>query len=111
MMSGHRPAIEGQLAYVKAELGITDAQAPAWDGYAKAVRDRVTVMQAIHATTMKIMQTGSAVERLDTQASAMQAMADTIRSTKPATEALYAVLTDDQKKKADLLLGGRCCMM
>jgi hypothetical protein len=30
---------------------------------------------------------------------------------KAPTEALYAVLSDEQKKKADELLGGRCGMM
>lgn len=30
---------------------------------------------------------------------------------KPATEELYKVLIDDQRKKADMLLGMGCCMM
>ena len=33
MMGG--PAVQGRLAYMKAELGITDAQTAAWDGYAR----------------------------------------------------------------------------
>jgi len=33
-------------------------------------------------------------------------MVDSLKALKPATEALYGVLTDEQKKKADELLGG-----
>ena len=46
MMMGYGPAMEGQLAYVKAELGITDAQKEAWDAYAKAIKSRATTMQS-----------------------------------------------------------------
>jgi hypothetical protein len=42
------PAIEGRLAYVKAELGITDAQTAAWDGYVTAVKSRMAAMQGTH---------------------------------------------------------------
>jgi hypothetical protein len=41
----------------------------------------------------------------------MQGMLDSMKAIKPATEALYKVLTDEQKKKADLLLATGCCMM
>ncbi len=34
-------------------------------------------------------------------------MVDSLKALKPATEALYAVLTDEQKQKADLLLVSR----
>ena len=59
MMGG--PAVQGRLAYVKAELGITDAETAAWDGYASAVNARVTTMQGMHADMMQAMQTGSAI--------------------------------------------------
>ncbi|RZI38782.1 hypothetical protein EGT07_32430, partial [Herbaspirillum sp. HC18] len=51
MMTG--PAIEGRLAYLKAELGISDAQANAWNGYVAAVRARMTGMQGIHQAMMQ----------------------------------------------------------
>jgi hypothetical protein len=38
-------------------------------------------------------------------------MTAALKALKPATEALYAVLTPDQKQKADQLLGMGCCMM
>ena len=108
MMGG--PAAQGRLAYMKAELGITDAQTAAWDGYASAVNARVTSMQGMHAGMMQAMQTGTAITRMDAHIKAMQSMLDSMQALKPATEALYAVLTDEQKQKADLLLVTGCMM-
>ena len=108
MMGG--PAVQGRLAYVKAELGITDAQASAWDGYASAVSAQVTSMQGMHAGMMQAIQSGSAMDRIDAHIKAMEAMVESLKALKPATEALYAVLTDEQKQKADLLLVTGCMM-
>ena len=111
MMMGQGPMMEGRLAYLKAELGITDTQAAAWDGYVSAVKARGDTMQSMHATMMQAMQSGTAFARMDAHAAAMQSMMDSMKSLKPATEALYKVLGEDQKKKADMLLGMGCCMM
>jgi len=105
------PMMEARLAYIKADLEITDAQASAWDAYADAVRARHTTMESVHADMMKAKESGSALERMDARTKAMESMVDSLKALKPATEALYAVLTDEQKKKADQLLGGRCGMM
>jgi hypothetical protein len=40
-----------------------------------------------------------------------EARLESLKALKPATEGLYNVLTDAQKKKADELLGGTCGMM
>jgi hypothetical protein len=111
MMMGSGPMMEGRLAYLKAELAITDAQASAWDGYVSAVRARQTAMQDVHADMIKAMQSGSALERMDARIKAMETMVDSLKALKPATETLYAVLSDEQKKEADQLLGGSCGMM
>jgi hypothetical protein len=111
MMMGKGPMMEGRLAYLKADLGITDAQAAAWDGYVSAVKARGDAMQSMHTTMMQAMQSGTAMERMNAHTTAMQSMMDSMNALKPATEALYKVLSDDQKKKADSLLGMGCCMM
>jgi hypothetical protein len=111
MMMGMGPMMEGRLAYLKAELGISDAQAAAWDGYVSAVKARGDAMQSMHATMMQAMQGGTAIDRMNAHTTAMQSMMDSMNALKPATEALYKVLDDDQKKKADVLLGMGCCMM
>lgn len=109
MMTG--PAIEGRLAYLKAELGITDAQSAAWDGYVKAVKARMSAMQGTHQSMTQAWQSGTAMARLDAHTKAMESMVEGLKALKPATEALYAVLSMEQKTKADQFLGMGCCMM
>jgi hypothetical protein len=111
MMMGYGPMMQGQLTYLKAELGITDAQKAAWDGYVGAVQARSAAMQGMHATMMQAWQSGTALDRMDAHLQAMQGMLDSMKAVRPATETLYKALTDAQKKKADLLLGNGCCMM
>jgi LTXXQ motif family protein len=106
-----RPMMEARLAYIKADLEITETQTKAWDGYTAAVRARHTAMEGMHADMMKAKETGSVVERMDAGIKAMEAKLEGLKTLKPSTEALYGVLTDEQKKKADKLLGGGCGMM
>ncbi len=109
MMRG--PMVEGRLAYMKAELGITEAQSAAWEGYITAVKARMASMQGMHGSMMQAMQSGTAIERMEAHAKHMGSMVDSLKALKPATKALYKVLSDDQKTKADMLLGMGCCMM
>lgn len=111
MMMGSGPMLEGRLAYQKAELGITADQTAAWDNYAAAFKARGSAMQSMHADMMQIIQSGSAVARMDAHIKAMESMVESLKALKPTAEALYAVLTDEQKTKADQLLGGGCGMM
>lgn len=110
MMGDYGPMMEGRLAYMKAELGITDAQKAVWDGYASAVKSRARTMQAMHTSMVQAMK-GSAIERLDARINAMTSMVESLKAERPAIDALYKTLSDDQKKKADLLIGVGCCMM
>jgi LTXXQ motif family protein len=47
------PMMEARLAYIKADLEITEAQTTAWEAYAAAVRARHTAMEGMHADMMK----------------------------------------------------------
>ena len=67
-------------------------------------------MQSMHADMMQAMQTGSAIACMDAHIKAMESMVESLKALKPSTEALYAVLTDEQQHKADQLLGGGCGM-
>ena len=105
------PMMEGRLAYIKADLEITDAQMAAWDAYANAVRARHATMEGMRADMMKAKESGSALERMDARIKTMESRLESLKALKPVTEGLYAVLSDEQKKKADQLLGGGCGMM
>jgi len=111
MMMHSAPMMEARLAYIKADLEITEAQLPAWEGYADAVRARRITMGAMGEEMKKSKEGGSALQRMDARIKAMETRLDGLKALKAPTEALYAVLSDEQKKKADELLGDRCGVM
>lgn len=115
-MMGQRQAqmgamIEGRLAYLKAELVITEAQTAAWNGYADAVKARVEAMQGRRKAMMEVMQKGSAIERMDARIKTMETMVASMTAVKPPMEKLYAALTDEQETIADQLIGNDCGAM
>jgi hypothetical protein len=101
----------GRIAFLKAELGITDAQKSAWDTYAEALKKNLQSMQGMHKAMTAAWQAKSPVERLDAHISAMESRLAALKDVKPALATLYAALSDEQKKKADALLTGMGCMM
>jgi hypothetical protein len=110
-MMHSRPMMEARLAYIKADLEITDAQTAAWNAYADAVRAHYGAMATAREAMSKAMQSGKTLERMDARIQATQAKLDSLKALRPATEELYKVLTDEQKTKADQLLGVACHMM
>jgi hypothetical protein len=112
MMGGDMAShAEGRIAFLKAELSITEAQKAVWDAYAAAIAKNLQGMQATRTTMMKMMEAKSPVDRLDNHIAAMEGRVAALKEIKPALAALYAALSDDQKKKADELLTGVGCMM
>ena len=102
---------EGRIAFLKAELGITDAQKSAWEAYAAAIKKNLEGMQGMRETMMKVMQAKSPVERLDAHIGAMESRLGALGELKPALASLYSALSEEQRKKADELLTGMGCMM
>jgi len=115
VMSGRQAGmdamVDGRLAYLKSVLKIADAQTDAWNGYAEAVKGRVSVMQGMREGMMSTIQKGSAIERMDARVSSMEAMLASMKAVQPATEKLYSALAADQKKIADQLIGVDCGAM
>jgi hypothetical protein len=110
VMANH---IEGRLAYIKAELKITEPQESLWNAYAAAARDNANAMRA-HCSTMMSRHSGSTVslpDRLDQHEQLMAAQLDAVRAMNKALKPLYAALNDDQKKTADQLFWGPMGMM
>ena len=99
MQSDH---IEGRIAYMKAELAITDAQLPQWNALAGVMRANAKGMA-------KMMQTGmptTAPARGDAMVQMMSMHVDGMKAMLIPGKALYAVLTDAQKKLADEMTSG-----
>ncbi len=102
---------EGRIAFLKAELGITDAQKSNWDAYAEAIKRNLQSMQGMWQTMKTLYETKTPVERLNAHIAAMDSRLAVLKDVKPALEKLYVALSADQKKKADEILTGMSCMM
>jgi hypothetical protein len=105
------PFAEGRIAFLKAELAISDAQKAVWEAYATALKKNLQGMQAMRQTMMNVTKAKTPVERLDAHVAAMDGRLASLKEVKPALAALYLALSEEQKKKADQILTGMGCMM
>ncbi len=98
--------IEGRIAFLRAELKITDAQAPQFDKLASVMRENAKEMdQVIGQMQANRDQPLSAVQRLEARAHFTEARAT--QRFLAAFKPLYDSLSDEQKKSADELLTPR----
>ncbi len=103
---------EGRIAFLKAELAITDGQKAVWEAYAAVLKKNLQGMQAMHQTMMKVMEAKTPTERLDAHVAAMDSRVASLKEVKPALVELFSALSDEQKKKAnEILTGSMGCMM
>ena len=102
---------EGRIAFIKAELGITDAQRSAWDGYVQALKTNLASMQAMHQQMRTSFEAKSPVERLDARIAAMDGRLSALKEMKPALVKLHDTLDAKQRAAADELLTVMGCMM
>jgi hypothetical protein len=94
---------EGQIAFLKAELGITKDQESAFEPIAAAIRSNGARMQEMH-NAMSMRGQGTAEQRIDASLRMMEGRAEALKALKAALPPLYAVLTEQQKRKADQAL-------
>jgi hypothetical protein len=103
--------VDGRIAFLKAELKITDAQNNAWDGYAAAMKSNLDTMTSMHQLMQTAFEAKTPVERLDTRVAAMETRLNALKEMKPALETLYGVLDEEQKETANEVLTEMGCMM
>lgn len=110
MMMDLRPSgdrVEGRLAFIKAELKITDAQTPQWNAFADSVRSNGKAMAEMQQTMMSAHEPAKALpERLAFEETAASSHLTAIKTIKAALDTLYGVLSADQKKAADSIVIG-----
>jgi hypothetical protein len=125
--------IEGRLAFLKTELKITDAQTPQWNAYADALRANAKRMSELmnemmssgmmgqgmmmgnqgmmmqgQPGTMMQGQPGTMMslpDRLNWAEQHMAAHMEMLQAIKGPADQLYGVLSDEQKRVADQILG------
>lgn len=98
--------VDGRLAFLKAELKITEAQTPAWDDLAKAVHTAADSQNALMQGTMKMFRDGdfekmSLPDRLNFRRTHLEARLQEVNDVGTALDKLYGQLSDDQKQVAD----------
>jgi len=92
---------EGILAFYKAELRITEAQASAWNGFADAVRAGAKAMREGMQRAGAQRGPGTAPEQMERRVALLTANLDAAKSVSAAAKTLYAALNADQRKLAD----------
>ena len=121
MMMDPSQHVEGRLAFLKAELKITEAQTQQWIAFAEAFRANAQRMGELWGSMATMMghdsMSGSAgpvlalPDRLDLMEKHLATHLEMARAIKgPATE-LYTALSDDQKRVANTLLHGPMGLM
>ena len=103
--------VEGRIAFLRAELKITDAQNAAWNAFADALRANAKSLGEVRSSIMADAAQQSLVERFALQEKWLAARLEGTRAIKAALVNLVGVLSDDQKKAADDLLAPHMGMM
>ena len=109
-MMGMADHVEGRIAFLKAELKITEAQMPQWNAFADVLRENARRMSVLPTTMSGIFgqdsASVSAPDRLNRMEQMISIMLEAVKGTKAALAPLYAVFTEEQKKVADQLIRG-----
>lgn len=101
---------DGRIAFLKAELNITDAQKKVWDDYAAAIKQNLQSMQGMWQAMQSMAEAKTPVDRLDAQTALMESRVESLKEIKQPLAKLYDALSDTQKKKADEVLTSMGCM-
>lgn len=98
------------LESAKGEIGITAAQEQTWQAYADAVEADRTSMLAMHQQMPAMMsQAGpSAPDRLQAHLGFMQARVASLQQVQQTSQALFEVLTAEQRQRANQVLWSGC---
>jgi hypothetical protein len=105
--------IAGRLAYIKAELKITDAEEPLWESYAAAARNNATIIRERCSVMLNNgnASPGSLPDLLEQHVELMATRLDAVRAITKALKPLYAALSGEQKQIADQIFWGPIGMM
>ncbi len=110
---------EGWIAFLKAELKITEEQLPRWETFADSLRANTAMWQkrreekkaarkaAAEEGKEKKRESKSVVERLERRIAFGELLLQTGKSLHAAFKPLYEEMTEDQKQQADMLLRRR----
>jgi hypothetical protein len=101
--------VEGHIAFLKAELKITDAQQKSWDQFAEALRTNAKALEGALTTMMKGMMEGtdkkdSLAARLEQEEKVLALQLEGHKRSRAALEALTAALSEEQSRQLNELM-------
>ncbi len=102
MMFDH---IEGHIAFLKAELGITTAQEQQWNAFADTLRANAKTMQEQRRAMMEKGMPTTWPDRIMLHERMLEARLRAVKAIEGPAKALYEALSPEQQKKADELMG------
>jgi LTXXQ motif family protein len=101
--------VDGELAFLKTELKITEAQTQQWNVFAQAFSADREKRASLRRDAMEQTKEVRSVSLLDTISMAEEQLAqrlDSLRAMKAALQPLYASLGKEQRKTADRIMRG-----
>ncbi|MDQ0304893.1 Spy/CpxP family protein refolding chaperone [Ancylobacter polymorphus] len=102
--------IQGRIAFLRTEIGITTTQQPLWDAFADALRANARSMAGMMSAMQDQMMSGQAAsaptlpQRIEAYERMLAGRLEALRKMKAALDPLYAALDDAQRRAADQLL-------
>ncbi len=95
--------VEARIADLHKKLHITSAQTPQWNDFAGVMRENAKAARDVIEDKSQNAATMSAVDDLEAYKTLAQAHVDGLTRMIPTFEALYATMSDSQKKTADAM--------
>jgi GMP synthase PP-ATPase subunit len=94
---------EARIKELKSELKITEAQEVLWNNFTQVMRENAKDMDAITKDKAESSKTMNAVEHMKFHSQITEARLNQQKKLIPPFEALYAGLSDEQKKVTDTI--------
>jgi len=95
----------GMLAFAEVQLGITDAERPAWTKFASTVKASSAPVKQVCATIVGQPEPKTLPDHLHRMELIETARLEQLRQLTPAVEEMYGALTPQQREMADRLVG------
>ncbi|HEY0297444.1 MAG TPA: Spy/CpxP family protein refolding chaperone [Bordetella sp.] len=104
-------SVDTRINSLHSRLQITATQEPLWQSIAQVMRDNAAALDALRQSRTADKSNMNAVDNLRAYGEAIDAHADGIKKLETPFEALYASMSDAQKRNADLIFRDENHMM
>jgi hypothetical protein len=95
--------VEAQIKQLQGALKITEGQKEGWNNLTSVMRENAKEMDAVTKSRAEKADTLDAVERMKLHSQITQTHLDQLKRFIPPFEALYASMSDEQKKSTDAI--------